>query len=218
MKRLTTAIFITLLLIPCSATELWNGFTDEMTKQQVISRANKLLNAPPKEYNFLAGNDGIELFLNDHEHANHFLRIASVVCYSSPNKEFQRHVLFYADGGNVRFYFIENNLYAVAVEWHPAIAEQVIKKAEETYGNNFRIFDAHRVFTNAKPTVLWDFPDKEVYLNEWCLTIGDEPFPKLYVFSKERMKRGKEIIQQEEYERKRKIEQERQQAANKIAF
>lgn len=218
MKRLTTAIFIVLLLIPCSATELWNGFTDEMTKQQVISRANKLLNALPKEYNSLASADGIELFLNEHEHANHFLRVVSVVCYSSPNKEFQRHSLFNADGGNVRFYFIENNLYAVAVEWNPAIAEQVIEKAEENYGTNFRIFDKHTAFSNAKPTVLWDFPNKEVYLNEWCQTIGYEPFPKLYVFSKEKMKRGKEIIQQQEYERKRRTEQERQQAADKIAF
>lgn len=218
MKKGIVVIFIAIRLIPCFAAELWNGFTDEMTKQQVISRANKLLNATPKEFDFIADNDGIELFFDDLDHSNHFLSVASVVCYSSPNKEFQRHFIFFADGGNVRFYFIENILYAVEVEWNPKITNQVSEKAKENYGTNFKIFDANSSCINSRPTLLWDFPDKEVYLNEWCQTVGAEPFVQLYAFSKERMKRGREIIKQQEEAKKRKVEQERQRAVNNIAF
>ena len=214
MKKVIVTILVALHLIPCFATELWNGFTDEMTKQQVISRANKLLNTTPSEFDSIAGNNGIELFFDDLDHSNHFLSVASVVCYSSPNKEFQRHSIYGASGGNVRFYFIENILYAVEVEWNPVIADQVITKAKETYGHNFTLFPLGSIGV----IPLWDFPDKEVYLDERCITVGVDPFPQLHVFSKEKMKRGREIMKQQAEAKRQKAEQERQQAANSIAF
>lgn len=215
MRKILMVLFIICNLIAsCFATELWNGFTDEMTKHQVIMRANELFNAKPYENSEISYSDGIELFFDDKEKANHFLSIASVVHYSSPNKEFQYHII----GGNIRFYFIENTLYAVTVEWNSDITEQVSAKAKENYGSNFKIFDAHSGYVDSRPTLLWDFPDKEVYLNEWCQTTGAFPFAKLYVFSKNKMEKGNNLIKELELAKRKRQEKQKQNSINNIAF
>lgn len=216
MKKLNLIIILTVLFCQnIFSVELWNGFTDEMNKNQVISRALKLFNAKTED-DSLFGNplsSGIELFLNEKQRLEHYFSFADVIYYNSPNKEFQYHIR-----GNIRFYFIENTLYAIDIEWSPKITDYVIKKAIENYGNNYTVFDAHSGFYNSKPTILWNLEDKEIYLNEFCQTTGYEPFAKLSVFSKAKLEKGKLLLKQLETNMQNKKNQELKQAVDSIIF
>ncbi len=216
MKKINFFIIFTLLICQnIHSLELWNGFTDEMTKNQVISRAIKLFNAKTKE-NSLFGNtfsSGMELFFNEKQRTEHYFSFADVIYYNSPNKEFQ-----YDISGNIRFYFIENTLYAIDIEWSPQITEFVIEKAIESYGSNYTIFDAHGGYNDSKPTILWNFADKEIYLNEFCQTTGYEPFAKLSIFSKAKLEKGKVLLKQQEEDVQNKKIKELKQAVDSIKF
>ena len=84
MKKINFFIIFTLLICQnIHSLELWNGFTDKMTKNQVISRAIKLFNAKTKE-NSLFGNtfsSGMELFFNEKQRTEHYFSFADKEIY-----------------------------------------------------------------------------------------------------------------------------------------
>jgi hypothetical protein len=71
---------------------------------------------------------------------------------------------------------------------------------------------------DSKPTILWNFADKEIYLNEFCQTTGYEPFAKLSIFSKAKLEKGKVLLKQQEEDVQNKKIKELKQAVDSIKF
>ncbi len=132
--------------------ELWNGFTDEMTKNQVIARANKLLNSEGVDLSREIDKDisgGIPHIFYEHYYLNDFATPDTLIGYFSKNKEFSDY-----GGRTVEFYFYENHLYAVHVDWNLDLKNEIIRKAKENYGNEYELI---------KETNTWTWPSHITY-------------------------------------------------------
>ena len=171
-----------------SPTELWNGFTDEMTKNQVIARADKLLNAKSKDDSLYSNTRGNR---NELKFSNYTIKEEDLIIpepvvsisYDSPNEEF-RSDWFYRRlnmRGNVRFIFYENLLYSIEIEWNKDLIESVIEQAKKMYGCNYSIINSRE-----GEVLYWNLKGKEFYLRRHF-----EDTIELFVLSKAIMKKYK---------------------------
>lgn len=193
-------------------TELWNGFTDQMTVNQVIARADKLLNAKESSKIY-------EPF-----------KISSIYAFKEelPEPEFiayyrSLNTEFYQDlsrESNVLFYFYKNHLYGVEIRWNLSIKKSVIEKAKENYGSNFYI-KKHRDFLGSfyweDIAYIWNKNYKEVFL---CSTAPNTPGErlKLFVFSKSLVQQYQSDLKVKQENERRKVEEERRKNAANIKF
>ena len=155
--------------------ELWNGFTESMNKEQVISRARKILNSEPKDLSreidkdFAARTGGApEVFYGNYS-LNDFAVPDSLTCFFSKNSEFA------TDGSrSVEFYFYENNLYAVNINWNLDIKDIIFEKAIENYGRNYQkktdwvtFGSGTNRYTEYNSEILcWELKNRKTYLSE----------------------------------------------------
>jgi len=145
--------------------ELWNGFTDGMTMDQVIARADKLLNAKAVHLfvDSYAETYGAPEVFHQKRELNIVVVPDSIVAYKSPNTEFFTDV----PNNNVCFYFYKNTLYAVAIQWNYNAVNQIIKMAFEKFGKNYDFFEEQSSTENAAYSTgiaRWKKNDKTVYL------------------------------------------------------
>lgn len=202
-----------------SPTELWNGFTDEMTKNQVIARADKLLNSKGYDCTWeLNGRSGsIPRIFSADDRLNDFALPTALFKYRSPNREFENiH-------GNIEFYFYENKLYAIEIHWNTDIQDAVIQKAIDNYGTDYELKDdfAYYITTpqynfDAK-VYCWNKNGKKVYLNKKKCSFNPNSLV-LTVFSKNLIQRYKVDLKEKEAKQRQQAEEERKKNAERIKF
>lgn len=207
-----------------SSTELWNGFTDQMTKAQVIARANKLLNAEARDCSwelndreFILLNGGAPRVFSD-GNLNDFAVPDTLLGYFSKNKEFNSN-----SGRTVDFYFYKNKLYAVNVSWNLDLKDIVIQKAKENYGNNYTLKKDDSTYSSpsyahyVSDIYCWDLPTKKVYLkvgkrDGWLQTLT------LTVFSKPLIQQYKSDSKAKQEQERKQSEEQRRKLSNQIKF
>ena len=117
MKKYIPLIFYAFLVAQnLFAVELWNGFTDDMTEEQVISRAKSVLSFDAdcmeiEEQKYYSDDirKKIEMFHGDQEYRNEKFMLPDVVVYFSCNDSALDDD---TNSRNVAFYFFDNTLYA----------------------------------------------------------------------------------------------------------
>lgn len=199
--------------------ELWNGFTDEMTKNQVIARANKLLKAEGYDCTWeLNGRSGsIPRIFSANDQLNDFALPTALFKYKSPNSEFENiH-------GNIELYFYANKLYAIEIHWNTNIQDSVIKKAIDNYGANYEIKDDFDYYISTPEynfdakIYCWNKNGKKVYLNKKKGSRGSNSLV-LTVFSKNLIQQYKTDLKEKEERQRQHAENERKRNSDRIRF
>ena len=164
MKKLCFLSYAFFVCLNVFSVELWNGFTDDMTERQVIARIQTLnITITPNHTK-----DNLNLFSGDQEDRNDsFIIPDRILECNSPNPAFSK------SNGNIFFYFFNNKLYAVEIEWNGDIANEVIEKSKENYGGHSEEIEdfspEEEIFFMTFPEstnrwLYWDSPDREIYL------------------------------------------------------
>ena len=144
-------------------TELWNGFTDQMTKEQVISRGNKTFNQKGEGYSVGPGQDIITTI------AGFLPTPDEIITYRSPDDVFYHHKSagYISDDRNIWFSFYDDKLYSVRIDWNLSIKDSLIKEAKEKYGSDFLIKRDSLLYNGTFVDYLayyWNLEDKDVYI------------------------------------------------------
>lgn len=234
MKKCIPLIFYAFLVVQnLFAVELWNGFTDDMTEEQVISRAKSVLSfdadcmeIEEQKYYSDAIRKKIEMFHGDQKYRNDEFMLPDVVIYFSCNDSALDND---TNSRNVAFYFFDNTLYAVYVRWNNTISNEVVQKSKDNYGKNFKeIVDyspEEKVFFVKLPATKtkwlhWNFEEKENYLRvpDIGKSLLDYPKAELYAISKNHYDAYRAEIARRNNAQKRQAEEEKQRKIDSIQF
>lgn len=167
MKRIL--VFVLSIFITCNifAEELWNGFTDDMTIEQVYAKGNKLFGCNGEnltkeftpEYKWLDNGP-----FHYREDSAHFPTPEYVITYNSRQSQYRQHGDW---RGNIQFYFYNRKLSGVKVSWDIDY-ETVYNSAVTNYGNKF-IKEDYSIGNLYSPTIVrvchWILENKEVFLS-----------------------------------------------------
>lgn len=214
MKCIICLFLSIILSFNVFCTELWNGFTDEMRKTQVIAKANKLLDC--------TGIDMTNQFDEDYEwtmngpcsgydDSRRFPTPDCTIVYRSKLNQYLQTYSMY-DRGNVQFYFYKNRLCGVRVDWNIPY-DTIYKSAVEKYGENYKREDwsIHDSFGFATCRIChWYLQDKEVIVSEL--------YDCLAVFSNELSQQFKMDREKKEAERIKKEQEENYNRSQKLVF
>ena len=199
--------------------ELWNGFTDEMTKEQVIARADKILNTKSRDITrYFNRDDNFGIFYHGLDSNTSFPYADTIISYTTPRSEFDE----FGDYGNVKFYFYTNTLVAVHLYWNTDLGESVRQKAIENYGNGYQSKIDH--FPDNMLTgqyhdnrfTRWDFGKKDICLREENISHYREI--AMLFLSKPNVEKQRKRIQVQQEQQQRQKETERQRKINNITF
>ena len=134
MKRHIVFIILAILLvIRVSAIELWNGFTTEMNREQIIAKARTVLSV--NEFNEYTG-WSFTPFTNpnsDRLNFNDFPKTELVLQFKSPLNQYRKDV------SNISFYLSNGYLFAVVVSFQ-AFIDDFLPVARNQYGQPMRTF------------------------------------------------------------------------------
>jgi hypothetical protein len=152
MKKLAICFVLFLMVFQVYSVELWNGFTSDMTKEDVVTRANEILE-PSKVvedtyHNFLA----INIF---DAYYYKLPRLTAIKITSSSSK-------FDNNEENIIFSFHNNKLFAASVSW-AANPEDLFILINDKYGYPIDY---------PKPNLYrWRLSDKDFFLfhNTFCI-------------------------------------------------
>jgi len=181
-------ILIVVLTAICSgawAVELWNGFTTEMTLNQVIARARSL--RPSDE--FLVNPPAMRVFAvygGDKKDLNRqFQRTELSISY-----KFSINSLLQEGPHNVTFYFFRDKLYAIRLIM--AIkGEELLSQTQREYRNykeavdetdisDLREINPSFYFVYTWRTYSWTLPEKQVFAR---YKVGDDEWSHLMIVS-----------------------------------
>ena len=168
MKKIL--IIILSILIACNsfAEELWNGFTDEMTIEQVLSKGNKLFGCNGQNYT--------EQFTPEYKWLDNgpchwrddsarFPTPEYVIAYRSKQTQYSQDFIY--GRGNIEFYFYKGKLSGVRVFWNIDY-ETVYNSAIKNYGTNYKKED-YSTGDWYSPIIVkvchWNLDNKEVFLS-----------------------------------------------------
>lgn len=154
--------------------DLWNGFTTEMTVEQVIARARVELQVTREPSR--RPNQAVNIYANRLSTTNPSTNITNNTQFFSPplDGRYQRIDIYsplhvYAQisqGGtnmnNIHFYFFENKLYAVWIGWQTTDIEQITRRNFGGRTAEINEFVPPRSLTEWS---MWQIPDKLIYLS-----------------------------------------------------
>lgn len=238
MKIKCFVVFCTLLFVQyVFAVELWNGFTDDMTQEQVIARVRNVLSVDCdwqdiEDQNLFSSTSRkkIEIFYGDQEYRNDkFMLPDSILCV------FCNDPALDDENSNIVFYFFNNKLYAIYIKWNKLISNEVVQKSKENYGKSYKEITDYRpedeVFFVRVPAswtewLQWDFEEKELYLSipdDTCSNILDYIWEsnkkaKLYAISKNHYAEYKMELERRNAIQKQQADEERQKKVESIKF
>lgn len=201
--------------------ELWNGFTDEMTKNQVIARANKLLNSEGVDLSREIDKNisgGIPHIFYEHYYLNDFATPDTLIGYFSKNKEFSNY-----GGRTVEFYFYRNRLYAINVDWNLDLRNEIIQKAKENYGKEYSLIKEENStswpfsMTYYSDIYKWDSKTKKIFLKD-TKSYSGQPTLTLTVFSKNLIQQYNTDLKEKEERQRKQAENERKRNSDRIKF
>lgn len=208
------------------AIELWNGFTDDMTEEQVINRGEEIFSTVYE--------------LQERESYEQFLLYGIKMSYEEWQKSaWKKILLFHGDQEyrndkfmipdsvlnftiiddpalddsyrhNNQFYFFNKKLYAIYINWNKEIIKEVEEKLKENYGKDYEeIIDYSpkdeflfiEIPERRNKWLHWDFDEKELYFFGGSMYVISKNHYKTY---KKELNRRRDIIKQHETEAKQK--------------
>ena len=135
MKKIIFIVVLVLFTNLSFAVELWNGFTSEMNKEDVIQHARDILSVTrqPNEVSpytsaFSSWNDG-----NKYPKTERMLIYTSLPAYS------QNSWCLGNMGGNLIVYFFNDKLFCIEILW-AAAKDDALNKAKVQYGDPTKSF------------------------------------------------------------------------------
>jgi hypothetical protein len=148
---------------PKQAIDLWNGFTSDMTLEQVAEKADALLEAK--------GNQSTETSLKigyDDKLNGSFPKNLIVYVYDSPlSQYYQYRYHVYLATANVKFYFRQDKLFAIKVLW-AARGTSLVEKTNEQYGKYEDYTDSKRAaYVSNLAGVRQNIPESRVRIYSW---------------------------------------------------
>jgi hypothetical protein len=160
MKKIIvfSAVFLYLITLPVFGVELWNGFTSDMTREDVIARAKETLD--------------IRRIVKEEESSYMILDSFSGGIYIHPDTkilEIDSSSIFYRqdtdnsddDLGNIIFHFYNKKLFAVEICWAENSEESytdLINLVKDLYGEPSDSFDRYFSF-------IWTLPGRDLIIN-----------------------------------------------------
>jgi hypothetical protein len=164
------------IVMQVSAFELWNGFTTEMTKEQVISKATtelqvtrepRISNSPVNVFDTTGRISSISGSQTDITKNSQFFsppldsRYQKLSVYSPISSYAQPPQGVYWT--NIDFYFFENKLYAVCIVWETTDIEQIAINRFGRITATLTEYIAEK--RSLKEWSMWQLNDRLVYLN-----------------------------------------------------
>lgn len=223
MKKFLFLFFVLLNILPCFATELWNGFTDEMTKNQVIARANKLF---PKSNSYdttvhYKNFDEFYQFYRPFSNDN-FPYSDSVIGYFVYTNEFSNN----GNNGNIKFFFYDNHLTGIVITWNEELGDAILQKAKENYGNNFKTktedFSTNMLWGQyiTNRYTIWENDNTDICLYEENIThkYTDAVVIEMLALSKTRLLEKRNRVQAENQQKKKELENQRKKTIDNLIF
>ena len=234
MKKNALLLFVLYFFVQrVFAAELWNGFTDDMTQEEVIVRARNVLSVYSDEldieeqkYFSDISRRKIEMFHGDQEYRNEKFILPDVIlyfsCYDSAMDDD-------SSSRNIAFYFFNNKLYAIYIRWNKLISNEVVQKSKENYGKNYKEITDYspedklffvKVPESRTKWLYWDYEEKEIYLRipDTGSTIWDYKKAELYAISKNHYAEYKEEINHRLNIQKEQATEEKQRKVDSIKF
>lgn len=148
------------------AVELWNGFTTDMSPEQVEKICDMML-----QHGYMIGEYTFNSLMlrpmpysGDLEHKNNSIPdCAGHISYKTYQEQYD---------GNLLFYFRKGKLYAIEIPWRLGGSE-IIQKAKETLGNNFSLDICRNedfLFLKGRDENVyhWILDDREIYFSFFC--------------------------------------------------
>jgi len=163
-KRNIFAIIIltTLISTGAEAVELWNGFTTEMNRDQVVARAKTVLSSS----NFKESSDGLGFrpfdIRSDRKHLNYqFPKVELYIHFDEPSAQYSA----------VNFYFYKGKLFGLRVIFKSVTEIDFLPLAQKQYGKPTETFSetSAGIPNNAFATpfkrtwYVWTLPGRMVY-------------------------------------------------------
>lgn len=234
MKKKYFIALCALFLVPrVFAVELWNGFTDDMSQEQVIVKARNdlsvdsdYLDIEEQKYFSDFSRKKLELFHGDQKYRNDKFILPDVVlyfsCYDSAMDDD-------SNSRNITFYFFDDKLYAIYIRWNKLISNEVVQKSKENYGKNYKEITDYspeeKLFFVKVPAswtkwLHWNFEEKELYLKvpDTGSTIWDYPKAELYAISNNHYTEYKTEIERRNNILKQQAAEEKQKKVDSIKF
>lgn len=163
------------------AVDLWNGFTSNMTEEEVLLKASAIL-----EYQQ-------EPIISNKVGDN----TLSGINYDIPDcKRIELHSLknaFNQDGNNITFYFYNNQLFMVHI-WWAAKPTDVINSFKKQFGNKFEtIIGTYPFFEYQYSVYKWSLQEKDCFLEDSSSYFVDRQARQNYVSDKIKAEENREI-------------------------
>jgi hypothetical protein len=225
-KPLIGIVFFLLLTANAIAFDLWNGFTTEMTKDEVLSKTAIELAVGSNHIESNSFNDALYPFNGRHRlvlrqgpatdttitngrfwQSPYDNRYSVIKVYSPKPEYFQSK--YTKNWPNITFYFFTTKLYAVNIVWE-ARHEDLLSLITSRFGNYNAIID---VVTSAgeinTSSIMWKLKDRLIYL------AGGN---SMYVIDRSVIDGWIEENQRDEQQKKTEEEARRREAASGVKF
>jgi len=161
MKKTVLFIFAILISTGAGAVELWNGFTTEMNKDQVVAHAKTAISSS----NFRESNSSsFQPFdiRSDRKHLNYqFPKMELYLYFDNPSAQYD----------SLLFYFSKGKLFGIEVRFKSATEDDFLPLAQKQYGKPTETFTetSAGIPNNAFATpfrrtwYVWTLPGRIVY-------------------------------------------------------
>lgn len=168
MKKILIIVLSFFISFNTFAEELWNGFTDDMTVEQVLAKGNKLFGCNGQnftkeftpEYKWL--DNGPCHWRDD---SARFPTPDYVIVYKSKLSQYEQDTVYWR--GNAEFYFYKGKLSGVRIFWNIDY-ETVYNSAVNKYGSNYKKED-YSIGDWYSPKMVkvchWTLENKEIFIS-----------------------------------------------------
>ena len=174
------------------ALELWNGFTTNMTRDDVINKAKELY-----------GENNIEIRLNDNKQGRivNFFLIEDNINYDIPLPNYEINIRHKQGNSNPAFsvYFKDNNIINITVSWR-AEPDDMLRLAIQQFGQPRSIKYTTSWGSNAI-VYKWELREMDIFLHRSSMVYFDRNIHINFVEEKKRIEQQRKI---EEEERRKK--------------
>jgi len=144
------------------AVELWNGFTTDMSKDDVIIRAKTTLDTKSMEESGPSSFNPFDNRANLSKNNNAFPSINLLLSFSGSSNQYR----------SIYFYFTNSKLFAVRIQFLNATIKDFLPLATNQYGKNYtELIETYKGVpgnTFAEPFqrrwYVWKLPDREIYV------------------------------------------------------
>jgi hypothetical protein len=142
MKKVFLVIFTVFLTMQVSAFDLWNGFTTEMGRNEVIARVNSLQLGQITDESTNSFSTRLGIFADGRDQ---FPQERRIYIKSSQPQYYSRF-----EKSNIDFYFYQNKLYCVSILWTASL-EDLLARAKEQYKNHTETITENGKFNDGTP-------------------------------------------------------------------